>query len=313
MPYNSIIDADCADSLIPVEEANEIIKGVPQLSHVLSMAKRLPNMSSATKTMPVISSLPTAYFVNGRTGLKNTTRMCWEDKTITAEELAVIVPIPQSILDDSKYPIWAEVKPLLMEAFGVAIDAAVLVGTNAPASWPDDILTGLVAAGNDVTLGSGADLYEEVMAETGIISLVEADGYLPTGHLALTEMRGRLRNLRDTEGNLIFTSSMQGVSDYAIDGQPMQFVRNGSFAATDAYMFSGDWSQLVYSIRQDLTWTIADQGIIQDGAGDIVYNLFQQDMVALRAVIRLGWQLPNPINRLEETEANRYPFGALIP
>jgi hypothetical protein len=44
-----------------------------------------------------------------------------------------------------------------------------------------------------------------------------------------------------------------------------------------------------------------------------VYNLAQQDMVALRAVMRIGWQVPNPINRVEETEANRYPFALLIP
>jgi hypothetical protein len=36
-------------------------------------------------------------------------------------------------------------------------------------------------------------------------------------------------------------------------------------------------------------------------------------MVALRAVIRLGWQLPNPINRLQPTEASRYPFAVLKP
>jgi len=41
--------------------------------------------------------------------------------------------------------------------------------------------------------------------------------------------------------------------------------------------------------------------------------LMQQDMLALRAVMRIGWQVPNPINRLQETEANRYPFSVLIP
>jgi len=41
--------------------------------------------------------------------------------------------------------------------------------------------------------------------------------------------------------------------------------------------------------------------------------LAQQDMVALRAVMRLGWQVPNPINRIEEDADERYPFAALIP
>jgi len=48
-----------------------------------------------------------------------------------------------------------------------------------------------------------------------------------------------------------------------------------------------------------------------DGAGNIIYNLAQQDMVALRAVMRLGFALPNPINRMNPTAATRYPFAVL--
>ena len=40
----------------------------------------------------------------------------------------------------------------------------------------------------------------------------------------------------------------------------------------------------------------ADQGVIQDPSTKaIVYNLAQQDMVALRVVMRMGWSaLPTP-------------------
>jgi hypothetical protein len=37
------------------------------------------------------------------------------------------------------------------------------------------------------------------------------------------------------------------------------------------------------------------------------------EMVALKVLIRVAWQVPNPINRLQETEANRYPFAVLTP
>jgi hypothetical protein len=51
--------------------------------------------------------------------------------------------------------------------------------------------------------------------------------------------------------------------------------------------------------------------VIQDQAGNIVYNLAQQDMVALRAVIRLGFALPNAPTMLNETDATRFPFAQL--
>ena len=36
-------------------------------------------------------------------------------------------------------------------------------------------------------------------------------------------------------------------------------------------------------------------------------------MIAIRAVMRLGWALPNPVNRVNATEATRYPFAILLP
>jgi len=56
---------------------------------------------------------------------------------------------------------------------------------------------------------------------------------------------------------------------------------------------------------------VLDQAVIQDAQGNIVYNLAQQDMVALRCVMRLGFALPNPINRLDATAATRCAFSVL--
>ena len=90
----TLIDRSGADTLIPEERAREIIQGTIAQSAVLSRGRKLPNMSSRTYKMPVLDMLPLAYFVNGDTGQKKTTRMAWDKKFITAEEIAVIVPIP---------------------------------------------------------------------------------------------------------------------------------------------------------------------------------------------------------------------------
>lgn len=320
MPYNSQISRTDASPLIPQEVSNEIIKSVAETGTLLRLARRLPNMSAAQRRLPVMSALATAYFVSGDTSLKQTSELNWENKYIDAEELAVIVPIPEAVLDDAQYPIWDEVKPELIAAINVAITGAVLYGTNIPASWTTNlgaagIIAGALAASHAISLADYTDLYEAILGEkddgtTGLLGLLEADGFMASAHLAHTSMRRKLRNVRDADGHPIFLPSMQVRGQYDLDGSPCEFPMDGSISST-YLLTSGQWNQLVYSIRQDITWKILIEAVIQDGSGAIVYNLAQQDMVALRAVMRLGFALPNPINRMNQTAATRFPFAYL--
>jgi HK97 family phage major capsid protein len=318
MAYNSLISRTDAAALIPEEVSRGILQHLPQYSAVMQLARRLPDMSRAQRRLPVLSALPTAYFVSGEPGLKQTTEVNWDSKYIDAEELAVIVPIPEAVLDDAGYDIWGEVQPLVTEALGIAIDQAVLYGTNIPSSWTTNLgYAGLIAviaaASQDISLASYTDMYEAILGETeagaaGLFGLVEEDGFMVTGTICPLAMKRKLRNVRAEDGQLIFTSSMQGTNQYMLDGAPCLFPTNGAISAT-YYAIAGQWNQLVYAMRQDITYKVLTEAIIQDGSGNIVYNLAQQDMVALRAVMRLGFALPNPINRVQETEASRCAFA----
>lgn len=298
--------------LIPEPVTREIIQGVTEGSAVLQMGRRLPNMTSKTQTMNVLDMLPTAYFVNGDTGMKQTTKMKWDKKKIYAEEIAVIVPIPEAVLDDADYDIWGEVRPRLVEAFGKVIDGAILFGTNKPTSWRDSVLETCTKAGSVVA--ATPYIYDDLLAEGGVIAKVEESGYLVNGIMSAIQMRAKLRGLKDLNGNPIFKTDMQGATPYALDGSPMYFPRNGAFDTAKALMFAGDWSELVFSIRQDITFKIFDQGVVQDPSDNsIVYNLMQNDMVALRAVMRLGWEIPNPKTAYNDTLSKYCPFAVYAP
>lgn len=311
MPAN-IISRNDLSGLIPEPVTREIIQGVTEGSAVLQMGRRLPNMTSRTQSMNVLDMLPMAYWVDGDTGIKQTTKMAWSKKKIVAEELAVIVPIPEAVLDDSDYDIWGEVRPRLVEAFGQKIDEAILFGVNKPASWRDDLLTTANAAGAVVT--QTGDVYTDIMGVDGVISKVEESGFLPTGAMSAVKMRAILRGLKDTTGNPIFKTDMQGSTPYSLDGVPMTFPMNGAFDPTKALMILGDFKQLVYSIRQDVTYKMLTEATIIDPATkEVVYSLAQQDMVALRAVMRLGWEIPNPISAFQPDASKRSPFAVYAP
>lgn len=307
----NLIDRTGAESLIPVQEANEIIQGTITQSAVLSRGRKLANMTSKQYKVPVLDMLPIAYFVNGDTGQKKTSKMAWDKKFIVAEEIAVIVPIPEAVLDDSEYDIWAEVKPRITEAFGKVIDGAILFDAEKPSTWRDGLVATATKAGTVVTLNTQDDLFDKIMAEDGVIAKVEDCGYFVNGHMADISMRAKLRGLKDNNGQPLFKSDMQGSTSYALDGSPINFPNNGAFDKSKALMISGDFSQLVYSIRQDITFKLFTEGVVQNTDGSIAYNLMQNDMVALRAVMRMGWEIPNPINALKTDKAKRCPFAIM--
>lgn len=297
----NITNRQDAEAIIREQVVQTIFQDAPKQSVFMSMAKKLPNMTSKQTRIRVLDFLPTAYWVDGDTGMKQTTRQAWDNVYLTAGELAVIVPIPEAVLDDAEFDIMGEITPRVNEAIGQKVDSAVIFGNNRPREWQNDIITMARQAGNNVAPASGKDYYDLILGEDGIFAKVEEDGYGVTGALSSMVMRAKLRGLRDTTGQPIFKSSVQEKAAYTLDGAPMYFPDNGAFDNTIAQLVVGDFKQAVFAIRQDVTVKILDQGVIQDPVTkEIEYNLAQQDMIALRVVFRMGWALPNPATRINE-------------
>ena len=302
-----------AEAIIREQVVSTIFQDAPKQSVFMSLARKLPNMTSNQTRIRVLDFLPTAYWVNGDTGMKQTSKQAWDNVYINAAELAVIIPIPEAVLDDAEFDIFGEITPRVNEAIGQKVDSAIIFGVNRPAEWQNDIVTLARQAGNNVAPSGSPDYYNLILGEGGVISKVEEDGYMSTGALASMGMRAKLRGIKATDGTPIFKSDMQGSTNYALDGAPMYFPQNGAFDNTIAQLIIGDFKQAVYAIRQDITVKILDQGVIQDPATkEIAYNLAQQDMVALRVVFRMGWALPNPATRMDEDRVG-CPFAYLEP
>ena len=308
----SIISRDNLSGLIPEPVTREIFQGVVEQSAVLRAGRKLPNMTAKTQAINVLDMLPIAYWVDGDTGFKQTSAQAWEQKKLKAEELAVIVPIPEAVLDDADYDIWAEVRPRLVEAMGRRVDEAILFGVGKPATWRDGILATAQAAGTVVT--ESADLFGDIMGPGGLIAKVEDNGYLPTKILSAITMRSKLRSLTDQVGRPLFMHSMQGAAQYDLDGVHLDFPMNGAWDPETCLMIAGDFSQLVYSIRQDVSYKVLTEATIVDPTTrEVVYSLAQQDMVALRAVMRLGWEIPNPVSALRSKMVHYSPFAVYVP
>lgn len=242
----NIISRQEAEAIIREQVVSTIFQDAPKQSVFLSMARKLPNMTSNQTRIRVLDFLPTAYWVNGDTGMKQTSSQAWDNVWITAGELAVIVPIPEAVLDDAEFDIIGEVTPRVNEAIGQKVDSAIIFGVDRPVEWSNDIITRARQAGNNVAIpSSNVDYYNLIMAENGVIAKVEEDGYMCTGALAAMGMRAKLRGIRATDGTPIFKSDMQGATQYALDGTPLYFPQNGAFDQSIAQLVVGDFKQAV--------------------------------------------------------------------
>jgi len=314
MAYNDYISRTNAAALIPDEVSREIIQELPTQSVFMRLATRMPTMTRKQLKIPVMTGNAEAYFVSGDNGLKQTSKLTWDNVYITAEELAVIVAIPEAVLDDADYDIWAEVRPRLVEAFGRKIDQAAFFGTNKPDSWPAGIVPAAIDAANYATITT-AGIYQAINGENGVIAKVEEQGMPATAYVGALSLRAKLRGAVDANGQPIFRTAYSngagGAVAYELNGTQIQFPDNGCWDASQALLLAGDFRKARYAVRQDITYKILDQAVITDGTGAITMNLAQQDMVALRAVMRIGWALPKPVSPVSGT--SYYPFSVLCP
>jgi HK97 family phage major capsid protein len=310
--YNNLTSRTDAAALIPEEVSTEMLNRATGQSAVLQMFRRVP-VGRAQVRFPVLSALPVAYFVNGDTGLKQTTEINWTNKYLNIEEIATILPVPDNVVADVDANIWDQAMPYLVEAFGRTLDAATFFGVNAPGTWPTSVSAAAAAAGNTLTGNAAATAGGGYGDLDAAYALLDADGYDPTGIIASTAWKGRIRPARDSTGQRLDPGRANATLTN-IDGLDVAYPMRGLWPAGSGGVYSlvGDWSQFVVGVRQDITMKILDQAVITDNTGQIIYNLPQQDMTAIRLTFRVGWQVANIINYDQTVEANRYPVARIL-
>ena len=311
--FNDLITR--SDVPIPTEEVGELLKVMPEESVLLRRARRQP-MSTKTVKQTIMTTFPDAYWVDGDTGLKQTTKQSFSQPTMTAEELAVIAVVPDAVIDDSSLPIWETLRPYLAEAIGKKVDAAAIYGTDKPASWPLALVPGAIAAGviapGNLT-ATPADQRKDVgqlVADLGLKMARDAGANL-TGLIAQAGTSWELDRIRDADRRPIY----DGVAG-ALRGVPFDELKNGSWSSvgtgdTAVPLIGVDWSQVYVGIRQDITVKMLDQAVISDAAGKVIFNLAQQDAKALRVVFRVGYQAVMPVNYQQLDPAKRFPAGVI--
>lgn len=308
MAYNSQVTRSNVQGLIPETVSDRMLNNLNEQSAALALFPHLPVTNNNQVRLPILNSLPTAYFVSGDTGYKQTTGAAWANKFLNIEEIAAIVPMPENVFDDVENNVWDRIQPLVEQAIARTLDAAIFFNVSKPSSWPNAIVTDAVANAKAVTRGAAGTSAGGVATDlSNVFATLEASGYDVNGILASTTYKGVLRNARNAFGD-----HLAEVDQNSVWGIPVKYPMRGQWTNTsgNAEAILGDFTQGLIGLRSDVTWKLLTEGVITDNAGSIIYNLPQQDMIAMRVTFRVGFQIANTIN-YDDASATRYPFAVI--
>jgi HK97 family phage major capsid protein len=290
---------DNAEATFDEVLAAELINSLPQSSAALANLTVIP-MGTHTERIPVLSALPTAQFLTADQEIKPKSATAWKNVMLQAEEIAVIVPISENVIADSSIDVVSRTTQLIVQEFGRVLDAAVFFGEGAPASYPAGGIFGAAQAQGTVVAGSGAiadDLND-------MFGQVEELGHDVTDVFADRALRTALRGQKDGNGAPIYVPTEGDPNVGYIYGVPTAYPLGWDKSKATAIAL--DDSCAILGLRSDVKTKILTEANIT-GFG----SLAERDSIAIRATMRVAFQLADPVSVLNDTPL--LPISALAP
>ena len=250
------------------------------------------DMGAKVQNLPALATRPHAKWVGEAEGdrTKPTSKFTFENKVLTAAEVAVIVTLNEEDLEDASDDLLRTATALGGEAIGRALDQAVLFGVNKPAAWTSkDLFAAAKAAGAIHQVGEGED--DLVGSIFQAAEDVDEAGGNPSAFISRQGLKYRLANLRATDNSPIYVpslSSTPGAVD-SVAGMQAYWNQNGAFDRAKAEGLVIDPSGVLIGQRSDITVKFLDQATV-DGI-----NLAENDKVGLRFRARYAYTLADVV------------------
>lgn len=279
------------EALIEEEYNHTLLNRATETSTVLR-AFRTVSMGAKVQNMPALATLPEASWVGetAETRTKPSTKFSFENKVLTAAEVAAIIVLNEEDLEDATEDLLETAARLGGQAIGKALDAAVLFGTNKPAAWTSaDLFASATSAGAIFQVGTGED--DLVGSIFQAAERVDDSGANPDAFLARGGLKYKLANLRDTQGSPIYLPSLSQAPGSVdnVAGLDAYWNKNGAWDKTKALAMVADPELAIVGIRSDVSVKFLDQATI-DGV-----NLAENDQVALRFRARYAYVLADVV------------------
>lgn len=276
---------------LPSDISSEILQKTQEESAIMRLARRITLPGNGV-TIPVISADPTAAWV-AETGFKPVSNSTLSTKLMSAYKIAVIETFSDEFVRDVP-ALYDALVSRLPGALAKCFDGTVVGAVDAP-------------GGNFDTFGScQAQSLVATSSHTVYDGLVAADtdianhGGILNGFALGAAARGILLGAVDGTGRPLFVNSVAQGAIPMILGAPTYFNRGiykagtaGTSGTPAVVGIAGDWTQAVYGTVEGVKISFNDSGVVTTNPGTtsaVQINLWQQNMIAVRAEIEVGFR-----------------------
>lgn len=288
-----------ASITLPAEVSSEIIQKTQEQSAVMQLARKvqLPGKGVA---IPVITGDPEAAWV-AEGASKPVSNGTLNTKMLTPYKLAVIEVFSMEFTRDAA-SLYQSLIGRLPLALAQKFDATVFGHVAKPGDNFDNFAN---VTAQSILKSANADAYDGLVAADTDIS---THGGIVNGYVIAPQGKGLLLGAKDTTGRPLFINSVaEGAIPMILGARTLQ--SKGAYkaavaspAAPAVVGFAGDWTQAVYGTVAGVDVTVSDQATIVNGNETI--NLWQDNMVAVRAEIELGFRADTSVfNKLTGASA----------
>ena len=289
-------------ALVRPEYGEIIQQAIARLNPAMSLVNVVRrNMQSNRMTWPVYLGRATAGFV-GEGNDKPITGGEFTEHTLWIKKMATNVVYTEEMLEDAQQNPEAIVNDDVESAFANLTDQHIVGthpgGANTQAFMDtsfDGINTGAnqLCLGNTtqtVELGTGQDAYAVALSQA--IGIIEGNGGMPNGALTALDVKGHLRDARDTQGRALYSDGFNGAAPSlygltpafttSLDGFPAG-VQGGAGSKAKIVAIVGDYRFAKAVVRKQLVVRRSTEATVG------THNAFEENKVIVQWDFRMGF------------------------
>lgn len=270
---------------IPTDVASEIIQKTQEESAIMRLARQI-TLPGRGLSIPVITGDPTAEWV-AETDEKPVSNSTLSTKIMTPYKIAVIETFSKEFTRDAE-SLYDALVARLPGALAAVFDKTVIGGTQAPGQQFDTFANCTAQSINNANNGTYMGL---VAADVDIAN----HGGTVTGFAFGAQGRGILLTATDTTNRPLFTAGTGEGAVTRVLGAPTYFNKaiykagtSGSPGTPAIVGIAGDWTKAMYGTVSGIDVSVTDTATLTSGATTL--NLWQRNMVAVRAEIEIGFR-----------------------